>query len=132
MSKNLTMIEINEFELDTLYTERDLYFSQVNTLEAKNVELEKKLVDAEKAFEDKKRALNAAITMWDIETKKLKIAVEALEDFILENDHLPECVYKNGYGYYYECKCMDRNYYNEDAVIIRAKKALAAINEEGA
>lgn len=50
MSKNLTMIEINEFELDTLYTERDLYFSQVNALEAKNGELEKKL-----AFSFKKR-----------------------------------------------------------------------------
>ena len=41
MSKNLTTVEIIECELDTLYTERDLYFSQVNTLEAKNAKLEK-------------------------------------------------------------------------------------------
>lgn len=59
--------------------------------------------------------------------KKLEIAVEALEDFVLEDDHLPACVYKNGFGYAYECKCMDRNYYNKDAVMIRARQALAAI-----
>jgi hypothetical protein len=106
------------------------HVDKIKELETKNAELEKKLVEAEKAFEDKKRAINAAINMWDIETKKLEIAVEALEDFILENDHLPECVYKNRYGYAYECKCMDRNYYNKDAVIIRARKALAAINGE--
>lgn len=35
MSKNLTTFEIIECELDTLYTERDLYFSQVKELEAK-------------------------------------------------------------------------------------------------
>ena len=52
--------------------------SRTRDLEAKNAELEKKLVEAEKAFEDKKRALNAAINMWDIETKKLEIAVACL------------------------------------------------------
>jgi small-conductance mechanosensitive channel len=40
--------------------------------DAKIAELEKKLEEAEKAFEDKKRALNSAINMWDIETKKLE------------------------------------------------------------
>ena len=35
MSKCLNTIEINEFELDQLYTERDLFFSQIKDLEAK-------------------------------------------------------------------------------------------------
>jgi SMC interacting uncharacterized protein involved in chromosome segregation len=57
---------------------------EIKSLEAKNDELEKKLVEAEKAFEDKKRALTAAINMWDTESKKLEIAVEAL-GFISQN-----------------------------------------------
>lgn len=60
--------------------------------------------------------------------KKLAIAKEALEDFILEDEHLPDCRFEN-YGYDYPCKCMDRNHYNRDACMLRARLALKQLNE---
>lgn len=100
-------------------------------------ECEEKLREAENSYEKLATAFDDLNVQNNFHCKqmiehkaRLKVAVEALEDFILESDHLPVCTYKNGFGYAYECKCMDRNYYNKDAVLIRAKAALATINNE--
>lgn len=43
---------------------------------------------------------------------------ECVDDFLLVNQHLPECRAE----YEMECKCMDRNYWNSDAVEERARE----------
>lgn len=60
------------------------------------------------------------------ENKKLR---EALEDFVLESDHTPSCNYSERFGFQEDCRCMDRIYYNRDAVMLRARKALKEVNE---
>lgn len=58
--------------------------------------------------------------------KKLR---DGLEDFILEDAHMVDCRYTR-YGSEYDCKCMDRNYYNRDSVMDRARQVLKEIGEE--
>ena len=85
------MIEVNEFELDQLYTERDLYFSNCN-------DLEQKLAEAEYQLEQQKImnpiSVNMIATISDL-SKKLKVAVKALE-FYANNKttmHLEDGIY---------------------------------------
>lgn len=54
----------------------------------------------------------------DFESIKL-----ALEDVVLEQEHMHGCEFDN-FGSEYDCKCMDRSHYNRDDVLYRAKKAL--------
>ena len=61
------------------------------------------------------------------ENKKLR---NALEDFVLEDDHEPSCQYRSRFGISNDCKCMDRVYYNKDACLIRAKELLRKLNNE--
>ena len=51
--------------------------------------------------------------------------MKALEDFVLEQDHLSGCVDDS------QCQCMDREYYNKESCIDRAKKALCKMIEDG-
>ncbi len=62
----------------------------------------------------------------ELETK-LEMTRLALEDFVLESDHLSSCEYNNGFGNEYECKCMDRKFYNKIRIMIRAKEVLASL-----
>jgi hypothetical protein len=61
--------------------------------------------------------------------EKLKALANIVEDFILEDTHLHGCAFKN-FGHDYDCHCMDRNYYNRDDVMSRAKEAFEKIKEK--
>lgn len=61
--------------------------------------------------------------------EEIKVLVATLEDFILESEHSPNCEYRQRFGLENECNCMDRNYYNKDACLIRAKEAIAKYQE---
>ena len=80
MSKNLNMIEIVEYELDMLYTERDLYFSQVKELEERNTSLELEQVKHIEILTD---VLSVEINKLQVENtelkKKLEIASKVLK-----------------------------------------------------
>lgn len=54
--------------------------------------------------------------------QRLAEAEDLLEDFILEDEHLPECRYKSRFGMEYDCKCMDRTYFNRDNCLIRTRE----------
>lgn len=106
MSKNLTIVEITEYELDQLHADLDnagnelfLQEGKIKELEAKNRELECLVND----LKNKVKSFDAYV----MRDEKLKITVEALQLTASSvNDRLTECKR-------------------------RAKQALAAINREG-
>ena len=64
----------------------------------------------------------------EAEAKEKKLR-DALEDFILEDEHMDDCKYTI-IGSEDDCKCMNRNYYNRDSVMDRARQVLKEIGEE--
>lgn len=58
-----------------------------------------------------------------------KELIEVITDLFLEDDHLPECKFNN-YGYEYDCKCMDRNFFNRDSIMERMKALIEKLKAE--
>ena len=64
------------------------------------------------------------ITVLDV-IRELQLSLNAanniIDDFILEQDHMPGCIFTEE-GSDKLCQCMDREYYNKKACVERAKK----------
>ncbi len=53
--------------------------------------------------------------------RQLELANGIISDFILETQHMPNCRFDSDSPDWNRCKCMDRNHFNPDANIQRAK-----------
>lgn len=95
---------------------------RVQFLEDRNLTLRSKL----ECINQVNDGLHLLLREAEAKEKKLR---DALEDFILEDEHMDDCKYTI-IGSEDDCKCMNRNYYNRDSVMDRARQVLKEIGEE--